>query len=179
MKVALYGGSFDPIHDGHGAVIEHCLQMPDFDQVWVLPCINHAFGKQLAPYHLRAEMIHLHMQDTPGVSKMRVVCREETYTYDMMVNLRAEYPDHEFTLVFGSDILHVTHKWAKWEELRALTPMFFFSRPGYEGGTVREQAMPEISSTVLREALSQGRIPQGMAPRVIKLALEKRLYQKI
>jgi nicotinate-nucleotide adenylyltransferase len=55
--IALFGGSFDPPHLGHVAIIAHVLATEPVDEVWALPCFQHPFGKRTAPFALRLRML--------------------------------------------------------------------------------------------------------------------------
>src|SRR3972149_5244841 len=59
MKVTLFGGSFNPPHLGHALVIAEFLESAITDELWLLPTINHAFGKDLAPAQHRLAMAKL------------------------------------------------------------------------------------------------------------------------
>ena len=59
MRIALFGGSFNPPHKSHVAVVKHLIESKNFDEVWIIPCLAHAFGKKLAPYSDRVTMCRL------------------------------------------------------------------------------------------------------------------------
>ncbi len=59
MRIALFGGSFDPPHNGHLRVAQECVQHGYANEVWFVPCASHPFAKQLTDAKHRLEMLEL------------------------------------------------------------------------------------------------------------------------
>lgn len=157
--VALFGGSFNPPHKGHEAILRWLLTNPPMhlDGVGVLPTVNHAFGKDLLPYEVRAELVQAMVGPDPRVEIIR---RDERYMAEVLEALHAEHPDTHYVLVLGADILNDLDKWHRWDDvLRLAEPLFVF-REGVlfesNGTTVHRIAAPEVSSTDVRQWLAEG-----------------------
>jgi len=174
MRVALYGGSFNPPHQGHGNIVRFLAER--FDQVWVIPCIEHAFGKDLAPIQHRVSMLHWVCLDIPG--DVRIIPRPEHRTFDLVGNLKSEHPDVEFTVVGGTDLLHESSKWYRWDDLQKLAEFIYIGREGYPvEGYTPPVTFPHVSSTDIRAALARGEYPVGLPLGVFQVIREQQLYQ--
>jgi len=197
--VALFGGSFDPPHRGHAQIIYWlCTQKSlDISEVWVLPTVHHAFGKELQPYEVRERMIQRMLQDEAFLASLgndpyeirrqvHIVRREEPFMVDTLTALRAENPDTKFLLVLGTDIYSETGQWARWDEVQTLASPLWIHRPGVKLPTGELLAfnagMPPISSTDIRDRLSQGDMTYltgegaDLAESVFNLIRAKKLY---
>jgi nicotinate-nucleotide adenylyltransferase len=113
MRIALFGGSFDPPHIGHQLACLYVLSTHAVDEVWMLPCAQHPFAKQMAPFAHRAAMCQLATAHLTGVR----VCTIEgelpgpSYTLNTVRALSERHPEHEFLLVIGADLLHERERW--------------------------------------------------------------------
>lgn len=174
MKVALYGGSFDPFHNSHLETVK-ILLAKGFDEVWVVPTKEHAFdSKKLSPFEARQRMAEKALQ---GLSAA-VLERDEVYTYDMVVNLMEEHPEAEITVVMGADCLldAKAGKWRHWDRLTAIADVLAFGREGYPLDDV-DTALPNISSTEIRTLFQRG-MPADhlLPPGIVEVVREYDLY---
>ena len=163
MRVALFGGSFNPPHIAHELVALYVLETQPIDELWFVPVYAHAFGKDLAAYDHRVAMCELiakslgprvrvsraehELASRPGFAVSR--------TLDLVDYLAS--PDRALRLVVGADILGETAKWFRWADVVAKAPLIAIGRGGFavpEGSTVTGVAMPEISATRIRELLA-------------------------
>lgn len=184
-SVALYGGAFDPPHIGHTAFCAALAGEPGFDEVWVLPCYRHPFGKELADFAHRMAMCRIAFE--PIGQCVRVKDDESRapgggYTIDLVRHLQGTYPDLDFALVLGSDNFRQRHKWKDFELLQSLVPVRFFGRKGFQEENEElgvEAPFPEVSSTDLRVALEEGTIPEALLPPgVADYIRARRLYRR-
>lgn len=204
MRVALFGGSFDPPHIGHQLACLYVLETHAVDEVWMLPCAQHPFAKQLAPFAHRAAMC-----ERAGASLSRVrVCTIEgelvgpSYTLHTVRALAERYPQHEFLLVIGADLLHEREHWHGAAELftrvrfivlgrradeksAAARPSPAHEKPPGETAPIRPRDirhaqaldLPPVSSTAVRAALASGQTPTGwLAASVLTYIQEQALY---
>lgn len=178
MRVGLYGGSFNPPHIGHSMVCHYLLQTTPLDAIWLIPSGRHPFSKQLVPFELRARLC----ERLAGPFGGRVqVCTIEgdgeatTYTIDTVRRLQARHPELQFEWIIGSDILRETHKWKDFDLLQTLLPFRVLGRQGFSGGET--PAMPEVSSTEIRQRLAQGLSVASLVPHgVLELIQTLGLY---
>lgn len=181
-QVALFGGSFDPAHLGHVLVVARVLATEDVDEVWLVPTHTHAFGKPLTEFAVRVEMA----EAIAGLFDERVqvsrvegeIARDgENRTVDTLEHLAAAHPDTRFALVIGTDVLAELDQWYEPERVRELARLIVVNRMGYE----REgygPALPEVSSTWIRERLRAGGSVEGWVSReVLAICERERLYR--
>lgn len=110
MNIAIYGGAFDPVtlaHEAIARIVEGCSFV---DQLWIVPCMDHPFGKQMASFNDRVSMCK---------SRFGFPMMETRYsrTIDLIDKFKCIFPGNEYLVVIGSDEAGQIHKWHRWEEL--------------------------------------------------------------
>lgn len=170
MRIALYGGSFNPPHVGHLLVVSYVLATADVDEVWMMPAFRHPFGKQLAPFVDRVAMCYrLAAMFRSGVSVTSVESElaEGGRTVDTLEHLIRRKPGHSFRLVIGSDILDEAPKWKAFDRIKELAPPIVVARGGHPHVDAKGPQMPEVSSTEVRRLLASGGGAEALVPRTI------------
>ena len=178
MRVAIFGGSFNPVHVAHQLVALYVRETQPVDELWFVPTYEHPFGKPLAPYEDRVAMCELAAADIAGAKVSRA--EEElahrpgfvtSHTIDLVDYLAGQ--GHALRFVIGTDILAETHKWHRWDDIIARAPPIIIGRsghasagaidgPGLAGAGSAAVArrgvidMPTISSTAIRAMLAAG-----------------------
>jgi nicotinate-nucleotide adenylyltransferase len=180
MRIAVYGGSFNPPHVVHGQVTSWLLASDLVDEVWLLPVFRHAFegtqGKQLAAFSTRVRWCQALARDVgPRVR----VCEEESslpvpsFTIDTLSHLMRVHPGHEFRLVVGSDVLDQIDSWRDWGGIQAKFAPIVVGRQGHpapDGVPV----FPDVSSTEIRQRLGAGKsVSALLTPGVAALLVEE------
>ncbi|PKN44409.1 MAG: hypothetical protein CVU59_11695, partial [Deltaproteobacteria bacterium HGW-Deltaproteobacteria-17] len=156
-RVALFGGSFNPPHAGHAQVVLHLLHA-GFDEVWVVPAFVHPFGKELAPYPQRVEMLRLALSDFGPMVRVCTVESElpgPSRTIETVEELVRRYPDRSFTLALGEDQSPDLPRWHRIEALRSLVPFFFVGRGTWSPGDAAVR-IPDYSSSEIRRRFALG-----------------------
>lgn len=186
MRVAFYGGSFNPPHVAHVLAATYLLSACGFERVLVVPVFSHAFDKRLASFEHRVTMCERAMAWIPGVEVSRVEERLETpsYTLNTLRALVAERPDARFRLVIGADVLGETDKWRAFDQVSAIAPPFVLGRVGVDRPGAPPAVLPDVSSTRVRELCGRRGAPdvdrelQRMVPsRVLAYIDEHGLYR--
>ena len=106
MRVALFGGSFNPPHVGHQLVALTVLETHAVDQLWMIPCFRHPFDKALAPFPDRLAMCALAMRalgERAQVCDIEGQLGGESRTLLTILALKKVHPEVEFHLVIGAD----------------------------------------------------------------------------
>jgi len=130
----LFGGSFDPIHKGHVAIINRLRQLASDWPIRLLPCAIPALKKpNSATFEQRIEMLNLISANIP---KLVIDSREgkrsgPSYTIDTLKSLRYDYPNRRFVLVIGDDNLADLTRWQQSEQLSQFCHCMVIDRPGY------------------------------------------------
>jgi nicotinate-nucleotide adenylyltransferase len=180
MRVALFGGSFNPPHVAHQMVGLYVLETAPVDELWFVPCFQHAFGKPLAPFDDRFRMCQLAVEALGARARVSGVERaigQPSRTLVTVQALRAQHPEHAFSLVIGADLVDEVDSWYGAAELRRAVPFIVVGRAGARAaaGAV---VMPAVSSTEIRRAMGEGKSVEGLVPRtVLDYIYERRLYQ--
>ena len=173
MRIAVFGGSFDPPHLAHQQAVRLLTHSPEVDRVLVVPVFEHAFDKTLAPFEHRVRMCELSM---PTTEKVSVSCIEASlerpsYTLNTLRALQQRHPEDSLRLVVGADVLQDATKWHRFDEVCRLAPLLPLGRRGVETSLAPEPVLPEVSSTEIRELL-RGRASSVIAPGVRSRLLE-------
>jgi len=177
--VAFFGGSFDPPHAGHVAVVKWLLEQDDVDTVMVVPCLAHAFDKRMATFEYRLAMCRLAfcpLGDRVVVSDIEGTLPRPSFTIDTLRAIKAASPSSNLRLVIGSDIPAETSKWKDFDSVRELAPPIFVNR----GGLVIQPGapvFPRVSSTNVRRRLAAGVVTDGLVgPDVAEFIRREDLY---
>lgn len=119
MKVAIYGGSFDPVHFEHRNIIDACYKELGVDKVVLLPTYLPPHKKKSeTAFEDRVKMLELMFRNVSyvDIDKYELTTgKEVNYAYDMLKDLRKKYPD--FVYVIGGDSLLNLDSWYKYEDL--------------------------------------------------------------
>ncbi|RXT17168.1 nicotinic acid mononucleotide adenylyltransferase [Rhizobium leguminosarum] len=132
MVVGLFGGSFNPPHQGHALVAEIALKRLGLDQLWwmVTPGNPLKSRNQLAPL---AERI-AESERIAADPRVKVTAFEQTlgtsYTANTLARVKARNPHVHFIWIMGADSLQTFHKWQKWQEIARTFPIAVIDRPG-------------------------------------------------
>lgn len=168
-EIALFGGAFNPPHVGHVYVASHVLATEDVDELWLVPTFAHAFGKSLAPFEARMNMcrevasLFGERVRATAVERELAEAGRPSFTIDTLDHLLANHPESDFALVIGSDNLSSLDRWKDAERLRSLARLIVINRSGHPlEGT--GPAIPDVSSTWIRERLRLGRSVRGWVP---------------
>lgn len=185
MRVAVFGGSFNPPHLGHQVLCLMLLETCPIDEVWLVPTYKHYFGKTLVDFTQRVQLCEKLVTPFAGRAKVCTVEQELAATagdshksrmLDTLEALSETHPQTQFRLVIGADILEETHKWYRWDDVARLAPPLVFQRHGFVGGTL--PAPPDISSRAIRSQLACGEPVSDVLPKQVLHLVEKEgLYQ--
>jgi nicotinate-nucleotide adenylyltransferase len=178
MRVALYGGSFNPPHVAHQLAALYVLETQDVDELWLVPCFKHPFDKPLEPFEDRLEMCRraaAALGPRARVSDCEGRLGGASRTLRTVTALRAENPGVEFRLIVGADLVREVPSWYGAEELLRLVRLIVVGRAGFEGGD--GPVMPAISSSEVRRRLAQGESVEALVPRsVLDYVRQRKLY---
>lgn len=153
-RVAVFGGSFNPPHLGHRAICRALLAR-GFEEVWLVPCYRHAFGKSLASFAHREAMCRL---IALGLRRVRVLDVERriggmSRTLKTLRALKREDPRLRMALVVGSDAMSESAQWMAFDEIRKMVSIIVIPR---KGSSAASPFLSPISSTAVRDSLRAG-----------------------
>ncbi|MBN1477210.1 nicotinate (nicotinamide) nucleotide adenylyltransferase [Candidatus Sumerlaeota bacterium] len=184
--VGLLGGSFDPPHMGHVLLCAVGVAGLGLDEVWLLPCRCHPFGKPLTPFEHRARMCALAVAALgKRVRVERIEASlgaedEPSFTADTVAALRERHPAITFRLLIGSDLVQELKSWRDHERLVAMAKPLVVPRMGYRQPSRRvegPETLPALSSSGVRERAASGKSLEGWVPRAVEeYIVSKGLY---
>lgn len=191
MEIGIFGGTFNPIHNGHLHLLEAAFQAIEFDRVLVIPTNipPHKAAKGLAPNKDRLEMAKLALErmDRAWVSDIEQKAKGKSYTIHTLEKLRLLFPEEKFTLLLGADMLLTLDQWYRWQDILSMARVAAFARnPGEEGRLLEKaaalgkevriiyaQPLP-LSSTEIREKLRKGEDVSGLVPEKVLAYIQER-----
>lgn len=164
MRIAIYGGTFNPIHIGHTSLAQSLVEQQIVDEVWLMvsPQNPHK-GPDAAPYEDRLSMALLATKGMEGihVSDFERSLPIPSYTYTTLTLLSKQHPQHQFYLVIGADNWPNFHRWYHATDILSTYPILIYQRPNYpldistapEGSSIIVVDTPlyDISSTDIRK----------------------------
>ncbi len=167
--IALFGGSFDPPHIGHMAIVEALRELKDIDKVIVMPTFLNPFKSQFyASASLRVRWLKEIFSDYKNVevSEYEVLQGKKVPTVETVKHLLKSYK--KIYLVIGADNLASLHKWNRYNELRDLVTFIVVPRDGIEISQefLRLNVDEKISSTKLREEIEISKLPKKCAKEI-------------
>ncbi len=172
-RVGLYGGSFDPIHNGHLNLAIELMEKCQLEEVWFIPAALSPHKEQLPlPAHHRLEMVRLATESLPcfRVLDLELNRAGPSYSVDTVEQLVAAHPSIQFHLLLGDDNIRNFHSWHRVNELVALVPLLIGSR--------HSKNFPSESDPKLAEAIRQGRVETAVME-ISATALRDRLKGKL
>jgi nicotinate-nucleotide adenylyltransferase len=181
MHIGLFGGSFDPPHICHTLFCVYVLEMTDVEKILWVPCADHQFGKTAAAFEHRLAMSRLAaglLAPRVEVSDIESALSRPSFTINTVEAFRHQRPGDRISVLIGSDIVGELDCWERIEELRRLAEFVVVPRGGFAPeGTETSVALPRLSSTEIRGALSQGRSVAGFLTPAVREYIERhRLY---
>ncbi len=169
LKIGLYFGTFNPIHNGHMAIANYIVEYSDIDQLWfvVSPQNPHKRKQNLLKDHHRLAMVRCAVEydNRFRVSNIEFGLPKPSYTIDTLTYLKEQYPEYYFKIIMGSDNLKKFHQWKNYEQIISNYGVIVYPRPGFEpekyqlppSTEIVEAPQMEISSTFIRNAIKEGK----------------------
>jgi nicotinate-nucleotide adenylyltransferase len=136
QRIALYGGTFDPVHLGHLEVAREVSELFEIEKVLFIPAqvAPHKFGRSVtAPLH-RYAMLALATQDDPrlSISTFEIEAPGRRYTVDTLDHFISVFGDSELFFIMGADSWAEITTWREWQRLLTMVNHVVVTRPGYE-----------------------------------------------
>lgn len=128
MKIAILGGSFDPPHIGHALAALQIRELLNLDQVWLMPCFIHPFGKKFSNADYRLSMARCLENKNIKVSNFELENKKVSYTIDTLNSLSQKYRNDIFYWILSSEDLENFQKWKNWKEIIKKYNLIIFPR---------------------------------------------------
>ena len=190
MRVGLFGGSFNPIHNAHIALASTICEQARLDEVWFMVSPQNPLkqAQDLLDENERYEMVKLALDSQEKVlkaSNYEFHLERPSYTWKTLRALKQDFPQHEFSLIIGGDNWVRFPRWAHSEEILANHHIYIYPR---EDSEIDEATLPKnvhlihtpkinITSTMLREMVRNGKDISAFVPeKVAKAIADNNLY---
>ncbi len=134
QMIALFGGTFDPIHNGHLGAVKALQNDLKLDLVrWLLSAQPPHKETTGATTEQRLAMLELALEDDAAMVPDETEINREGLSYTVLTleQLRKESPDASLVLIIGADSMHSFHKWRRYEDIFGLCNIVVMRRPGY------------------------------------------------
>ncbi len=151
LRIAIFGGSFNPPHIGHVAICRYVADHHLADQILVVPCFEHPFGKPLAAYDHRFAMCRLAFADLPRaeISSIEQELGGVSYTARTVRALQSRVPDAALSLVIGEGSENDLAQWREGAWLQQHVSLIRIPRGPHS-------PIPDISASAIRDRLREG-----------------------
>jgi len=187
LRIALFGGTFDPIHYAHLTVAREAAHAFTLDRVLLIPAAHppHKLTGQLAPYEDRFRMVELACAGDPLLEASRLEDHEgQSYSIDTIERARQTFPPGgRLFFLIGADAFHEIETWHRWQDVIASVEFIVVTRPGHEYRTPEGARVHRLdtlalstSSSEIRQRMVEGKLPAGVPPAVWVYIREHKLY---
>ena len=184
MIVGLVGGSFDPLHVGHLMLADALRWRREPNVLWLLPVAQHAFHKPLSPFADRLAMAEIGARllgpgaEARDTEAQRVAKGGDGSSVELLRHLTTTQPETRFLFAIGADAWADRAAWREFEALSHLAEIVVFNRTGaapVEGGG---PALPEVSSSAIRDRVRSGASLSALVPAEVDRYIRSRgLYR--
>ena len=191
MRIGLFGGSFNPIHNAHIALASTICEQARLDEVWFMVSPQNPLkqAEDLLDENERYEMVKLALESEAKIlkaSNYEFHLERPSYTWKTLRALKNDFPQHEFSLIIGGDNWVRFPRWAHNEEILANHHIYIYPR---EDSEIDEATLPEnvhlihtpkinITSTMLREMVRNGKDISAFVPNAVAKAIADNNYYK-
>ena len=198
--IAILGGSFNPVHNGHLKMAEAAMESTHFSKVLFIPTGTpyHKEQKDLLPFSDRLKLLELALENCPDFAFSPIEGEREgnSYTFDTVRELLWQNPTESYSLLIGTDQFLTLRSWHKIKELGKLVDFYIANRNGEMSFSTFQKEkealekelslhcklfpMPaiDLSSTEIRNRLKEGKSIHGMLPKSVEeYILKKGFYR--
>jgi nicotinate-nucleotide adenylyltransferase len=173
-KIGLLGGSFNPPHLGHIQICKFVFEQNLCDEIWIVPCFEHPFGKLLAHFEERIKMCRLAFEDfgeNVKVLELEKKLGGTSHTVRTIEHIKLQHPDVKFGLIVGSDISEEKDDWKDFARIEELVDIVEIPRG-------KNSPIIDISSTEIRDLIkSDKQFDQYVTSSVANYISENSLYK--
>ena len=170
IKTGIFGGSFNPIHNGHISLARQLREKAGLDEVWLMVSPQNPLKAtaDLLDDQIRMEMALLAIEGETGIkaSDYEMHLPKPSYTWNTLQALKQDYPDREFVLMIGGDNWQLFDKWYHADDIRENFQMVVYPRRGAKGG-IEGLDLIDISSTEIRQLIKAGKPIDHLVPKAV------------
>ena len=183
VRTALFGGTFNPLHNGHIAIAKSVIEQGLADELWLMvtPCNPWKKGKQLLDDQLRYSMACEAVKGLEGIkaSDYEFNLPIPSYSADTLRRITVDYPDRQFILTIGADNWERFDRWHDNNYIIENFPIIIYPRTGSvvgelpQGVTLLDCPLIDISSTQIVNLIKKGRSIKKMVPATVAATIKE------
>lgn len=193
MKIGIFGGTFNPLHNGHIIAAQEVLNYTDLDEIWFVPCIKNML-KENPGYTSPGQRLEMLKSTLKGFPKFKVsdfeIRNGFMYTADAISALKRKFPQHKFYLIMGSALAEQFHNWKEPLEILKEARLIVVPMPSLPKISdkkilkcrpivLKDAVRTDISSTAVRKYVKEEKSIFHLVPKAVeKYIEEKKLYKK-
>ena len=178
-SIGIFGGSFNPIHNGHIALAKAFLEKENLDEVWFMVSPQNPFkvDQQLLADHLRLKLVSKAIDYNPRfkASDYEFHLPKPSYTWNTLQHLTHDFPRYRFTILIGGDNWNAFNRWYHAEDILANYKLVVYPRRGQNldntslptNVSLLQTPLIDISSTTIRNRIKSGEDINDIVPEVI------------
>jgi len=189
MNIGLYFGSFNPIHIGHLIIANHVLNETPIKKIWFIVSPQNPFkeSKTLLNEFDRLHLVRLATQEDNRIkcSDIEFNLPKPSYTSNTLTFLAEKYPEHQFSLIMGSDSYQNLDKWKNYETIINNYPVYVYQREGHEikktfdkEAVILNAPIIQISASQIREHIKSAKSIRYLVPEIVREEIESRKFYK-
>lgn len=169
MKIAVYSGSFNPLHIGHQAIMEYLTKEQEFDWVYLIVSPKNPLKSGIRAetgeerYKAAVDAVRRHPELHVWVDNIELEMRPPHYTIKTLDALKLREPENDFTLVIGADNLQDIHRWRDFPRILSEFGVAVYPRKGYDSDMIKRQLIEECKDLPAPYVLDASETsPEGM-----------------
>ena len=186
MNIAIFGGTFDPIHRAHVVIAREAADRLHLDRVLFVPAAHPPWKDSSTSYGHRLKMVELACEGDARLEASRLEeGARKSYSIDTVERVQKLYPGARLYFIIGTDAFAEVEKWHRADDLLRVVDFVVVARPGHSftappGARMHrlDTLALEVSSSAIRRELAAGRATTDLAPTVIAYIREHSLYQR-
>lgn len=185
--IGIFGGTFDPVHNGHMSIARSFLDSGIIDELWIFlsPFPPHKDENGFSPYHQRYKMLKAAFEPIAHthVSDLETHLPRPSYTVQTLSYLTKKYPECSFYICMGKDSLHSFTSWHKWRKIIAQCPLLVADRSSEKQAELHPDISNVVhyvdhdavahSSTQVRKRIKKGRKVDDLVPNAVADIIKK------
>lgn len=152
MRIAVYSGSFNPLHIGHQAIMEYLTRKEEYDWVYLVVSPKNPIKTTVRAetardrYEAAIEAVKRHPELHVWVDDIELRMPPPQYTIKTLDALKQREPENDFTLVVGADNLENIHRWRDFQRILAEYGVAVYPREGYDHELIRQRLIEECKN---------------------------------
>jgi len=176
IKTGIFGGSFNPIHNGHISLARQLKEKAGLDEVWLMVSPQNPMKQQtdLLSDEIRLQMARMALEHETGIvaSDYEIHLPKPSYTWFTLQALSCDYPDRQFVLMIGGDNWAIFDRWYHADDILQNYQLVVYPR---RDALMKNEVLPasvmmveaellDVSSTEVRQRIHEGRSIQELVP---------------